>query len=331
MFVIEKKYDVGAGSSSPLGYPVEVTVGGFSSGILNGLSRTQEWGNVTHVYGGRVQPLPRRLAVEWVSFAEGEHGKAYQINTAIDYEKMEALFDKGYELQQHTGKPNKKKTFDTVVAGFAPGGVVIVWVEGGGRMIEIGRYQGYEVTTKDSNLDPETQKLLTPYWNEFYMDNERIVPTAVREANSKRKPPYGLWDSLRQRFNYTIYMEFANSGTFIGGTTRFVNGEFKYTYPKRLGGFVEMHEEAAPRNIVLFWYTGNEVELVTEVYLEEAYIRNLFNEMLEGDKNTKLALTIRINERNDYYTVRLKNDKGREQDVKLNPNEEVEIFLAPSK
>lgn len=323
---MKKIYKWGAGSSSPLGYPIRVTVGGFSFGALNGISSTKEWGNVTYRMGSGEAPLPRQLYVEWVSIAEGEHGKAYQIKADIDYEKMEKLFDEGYELEQFNGEASKPRKFNTVVAGFTPGGVVIVWIRGDGRRIEIGRYQGYEVTPEDSNLYPETLKLLTPYWNDMDRTNISYIPKEVLEANKGKEPPYGLWDSLRQRFDYTVKLECADGGRFIGGDMDYVNGELKYTYPKAEGEVLVLKEEAAPRRINIIWRSKNGKPLGAEMFLEESYSLALFKRMQEGDTATKIELTIRISEANDYCTLLIKNNKGKEEIVKLDPRKKIEFF-----
>lgn len=322
----EKKYKWGGGASSPEGYPVEVTVGGFSYRALSfGLVRGP-WGEVSYLGGDGYLPLPRKLVAEWVSFGEGEHGKAYQIKADLDYEKMEKLFDEGYELQFANGRPNEIENYGNVVAGFAPGGVVVVWVKGIGRKIEIGRYQGYEVTPEDSNLYPETLELLTPYWNAAFMNNVNVVPTNVREANKGKKAPYGLWDSLRQRFNYTVKVVCADGGKFIGGDIRYVNGEIKDAFPTAEGEALDLKEEAAPRRILVIWHTAKGEGVGARIYLEEVYSLELFRQMQEGDKTTEIELTIRVNEANDECTLVIKNNKGKEQLVKLDPLKEIEIF-----
>ena len=35
---------------------------------------------------------------------------------------------------------NENETYNYIVAGFAPGGVVVVWLSGSGKQIEIGRH-----------------------------------------------------------------------------------------------------------------------------------------------------------------------------------------------
>lgn len=301
-------------------------MGGFNYNALSFGVVTGSWGDINYLGGSGKAPLPRQVVAEWVSIAEGEHGKAYQIKADLDYQKMEKLFDEGYELQQISGEPSKKRNFDTVVAGFAPGGVIVVWVSGSARQIEIGRYQGYEVTPEDSNLYPETLRLLTPYWNDLYRTNAGYIPTNVQEANKGKETPYGLWDSLRQRFDYTIKVECADGGKFIGGDIRYVNGELKDIFPIEDGGALYLKEEAAPRKIIIIWRTAKGKGVGARIYLEEVYSLELFKQMLAGDKTTELELTIRINEANDYFTLVIKNNKGKEQLVKLDPLQEIEIF-----
>jgi len=62
------------------------------------------------------------------------------------------------------------------------------------------------------------------------------------------------------------------------------------------------------------------------MFLEESYSLALFKRMQEGDTATKIELTIRISEANDYCTLLIKNNKGKEEIVKLDPRKKIEFF-----
>ena len=75
----------------------------------------------------------------WVSYAED---CMYEIDTEIDYDKMLKLFNEGYYIPSMNDNPEpRKENYKEIIVGMAPGGVVVIWLQGLRRQIEIGRYQ----------------------------------------------------------------------------------------------------------------------------------------------------------------------------------------------
>lgn len=314
-----------AGVSGTVGYPIYVSTGGFSNKPMSSTFGGKIWGSPSFAWAAGKDPLPTRLSCEWVSFIESEEkGKVYRISTDIDYDKIRALFDQGFDLVGESGKVDHK-TFWVIIAGFAPGGTVIVWVDGAGRREEIGRYQGYEVSKEAPDFHRETLEKLEPYWQNVYLNNGAVVKANVR-ARTKNKPvPYGLWDSLRQRFNYRIVFEYPDQAKPINFINFSGNGELKYNYPNKNNEF-DIQNEAVPREISYVWRTEEGVKLATSVYFEESYLLDMFKRMNRHNPDAPLDLIIRFNELYDYYTVRIRNSEGKEEFVKLNPYEKVKIF-----
>lgn len=323
----EKEFYWQSGVSGTSGYPIYVSTGGFNHKSMHSTFGGKSWGSPSYAWAAGEDPLPTRLSCEWVSFTESEEqGKVYRISTNIDYEKIRKLFEKGYDLIRESGKI-EHKNFWVITAGFAPGGTVIVWVDGAGRCEEIGRYQGYEVSKDTRDLHKETLEKLEPDWRDYYLNNSSVVKTDVR-ARTKGKPiPYGLWDSLRERFNYNIIFKYPDNSKPVRISTQYGNGEFKYTYYQEgfKNSFIQ-NNEAVPLRITHLWRSGEEKKLVANVFFEEEYILNVFKRMSAHNPKASLELIIRFNEVFDYYTVRIKNSEGREEFVKVSPYEEIEIF-----
>lgn len=126
--------------SCPLGYPIDVhdgaliLPGGGSVGLYLG-THNGPWGSTGRSMSNGLKPLPKKIDVVWLSYAEDAF---YEIDEDIDYDKIRALFKEGYR----DSNTKKNRTYTTIVIGFAPGGVVVVWLNGPGKQVEVGRYQG---------------------------------------------------------------------------------------------------------------------------------------------------------------------------------------------
>jgi len=207
----------------PPGYPVEIYRGGFDGntyvslniGTATGISG---WGYCGNGMSNGLKPLPSKIDCIWVSYAERCH---YKINTEIDYVKLLKLFQEGYQDSNFFFNGNgeyKKTTFNHVVAGFAPGGVVVVWASGAGRQVEIGRYKGAKFVVPQAEidgLDASERLLFSEKEYDRIMNNTRIVPLEVREANAGKPIPYGLWDSYRIRYTWRPVVEVQQDGELI--------------------------------------------------------------------------------------------------------------------
>ena len=181
-------YDWKETISCPPGYPVEVYKGGLQNlqegtytSLNLGLHRGLEgWGSTGRSMDSGVKPLPNHLNVVYLSYAED---KFFQVDCDLDYEKMASLFRKGYEIKAVSGSGKiRHENYNTVIVGFAPGGVCVVWIAGVGRQTEIGRYQGKEVIIPQKEidgLDSHNHLLFEPEYRKKMMKAPNIVPLAV--------------------------------------------------------------------------------------------------------------------------------------------------------
>ncbi|OXE95001.1 hypothetical protein B0A64_24780, partial [Flavobacterium araucananum] len=153
------------GLSCPSGYPIEVYRGWLEGPLVsNGVNESPNsttsisgfgtttgmggWGKNSSGMSQGVKPIPQRLNCIWYSYVEE---LMYEIDTELDYPKMVKLFNEGF--QSSVRKRGKVMiTYDTITVGFTPGGVVVVWLQNGGRQVEIGRYQGNKVVISPKEI-----------------------------------------------------------------------------------------------------------------------------------------------------------------------------------
>ena len=151
-----KSFRWDASACAPLMYPVELYTGYFS--FENGGScyipksafEHGGWGESAHSFDGRSESssVPVGLDVTWISYTEN---KFYTGSFKLPKDTIAKLFEEGFTVFNQ----KMHDTYDNIIAGLAPGGVVVVWMRGqGGRAVEIGRYQASETRVSIQEFVP---------------------------------------------------------------------------------------------------------------------------------------------------------------------------------
>jgi hypothetical protein len=294
----------------PPGYPIEVYRGGLEGNVYVSLSQgtstgIRGWGASGAGMSYGIKPLPSRINCIWVSYAEG---CLYKIDSPIDYDKLVNLFREGYpDSNRKFGK--RKRTFSTILVGFAPGGVVVIWAMGAGRQVEIGRYKGekYQVPAEEiAQLDNHESLLFSKNEYKRIMHNTQIVPLAVREANEGQPIPYGLWDSYRSRYTWRPTYVVRDEGGKVDeiGIGCF-NGERENLFDESL---VEnkFEKRAIPDGLGFGWKDKNGQDYGGYIKFEEKEIFTAFQEVFKDDKDGQAELQFTINYANNFVTAQLK-------------------------
>ncbi|WP_316634876.1 DUF2931 family protein [uncultured Flavobacterium sp.] len=303
----------------PPGYPVEVYRGGLEgnaayASLSNGTSTgLRGWGcsGSGSSYGKKA--LPNRINCIWVSYAER---CLYNIDSAIDYDKLEQLFEEGYpDSNRKFGK--RKTTFTTIIVGFAPGGVCVIWAMGAGRQVEIGRYKGekYVVPQEEiAKLDNHESLLFSPAEYERIMNNTQIVPLAIRQANAGKPIPYGLWDTYRTRYTWKPVSVMKEDGGIVDeiGIGCF-NGENENLFDESLTEN-KYDKRAVPNGLGFGWKDKKGQIYGGSVHFDEEEIFKAFKEIYKDNSEGEAELEFTINKNNDFVTVLLK--KG-DKDIRL--------------
>ena len=325
---VEPKYEWGVAVNTPIGYPIRFyagRVGGMS--IIDEIYTTTEepdWGEAFSYENTSLETLPKDIDMVWLSYKEDCF---YRLKTAIDYEKVEKLFREGFNQRVPNGEV-RHKTYDTIVVGIAPGGVVVLWVGYGYfPLTEIGRYQAEKIDLKEPpGLDSHERLIFSKEDREEVLNSNTIIPEDFREANKNKPIPFGLWDSYRDH-QYQWYPTFEIPNGKIGDVDyQYWNGEADTFFFTNFITLEEHKDVFAPKELyhnirklplfkeIRFTYKAEDgikygvlVQFDWENTLE-AY-KKVFGEHPE---EVKAHLDIRINRINSYLTIRLVGDNGKE-------------------
>ena len=301
----EPEFEWEATCNSPIGYPIEVYRGYIGEGSLtNGLSAGEGgWGANGRSFGRGVKPLPKELSCIWVSYAED---CMYKIDCPVDYNKLVAVFEEGY--QSSVKKLGYKKiTYDAIIVGFAPGGVVVVWASGPGRTVEIGRYKGekYEVPQEQiDKLDASGRTIFDPKFRKMIMTSPNIIP--IEMQNNPKPIPYGLWDSYRTRYNWRPVFKVQLEGTIRSTYFEMINGEKEKLFDIALKEN-KYKKRARPIMVDFGWYDNKKKGFAAEIIFDELEIKAAFDSMYNENKDLQTELVFTVNHSNNYVTVMLKN------------------------
>ncbi|MEC5395899.1 DUF2931 family protein [Bergeyella sp. RCAD1439] len=320
--------------AAPLGYPVEVYRGGFSTkgGYFRSLVSSITTGKHGWGYGGggmssHKAPIPDHLHTIWFSYAESCF---YEVDTEIDKMKILALFREGYNWMTANGNI-RPDNYDRITAGFAPGGVVVVWVAGATQQVEVGRYQGRKIVISQEEIDalPQEDKLLFDKENQKeVMEDNSVIPQEVIEANKNKPIPYGLWDTYRKKYPWRLVFKFRGEAVLNSKgaiKNKFLNGEKFELYAKDFP-IETPFLQAVPRSFSFSWKAEDGFYYAGSCDFEEKIILSAFEEIFsDNNKDITVDLVISVNQANTYFIVRLIGSNGKEIII---PTPKIEVFRA---
>ena len=324
----QPEYEWGVAVNTPIGYPIRFyagRVGGMSiTGELYSELREPDWGCAFGYESTSMDKLPKSVDMVWLSYKEDCF---YRLKTAIDYEKIAKLFREGFDERFSNGKMNHT-TYNTVVVGIAPGGVVVLWVGSGYFPIkEIGRYQAEEIALREpEGLDNHQRLIFDKEYAKRLLTNNTIIPEDFREANKNKPIPFGLWDSYRDH-QYQWYPTFEIPNGRIGDVDyQYWNGEADTFFFTDFIALEGQKDVFAPQELyhdirklplykeIRFTYKAEDgIKYGVGLQFDWEDILKAYKKVFgEHPDEVKAHLDIRINRINSYLTVHLVGDNGKE-------------------
>ena len=321
----EPEYEWGVAVNTPIGYPIRfyaAMVGGRP--IVRELYTEKEepdWGNAFGYESTSMDKLPKSVDMVWFSYKEDCF---YRLKTAIDYEKIEKLFREGYKERVPNGEV-RHTTYDTIVVGIAPGGVVVLWAgDGYNKITEIGRYQAEKIDLKEPpGLDSHQRLIFSKEDREEVLNSDLTIPKAVREANKNKPIPFGLWDSYRDhQYQWFPVYEIPN-GKIGDVRVRYWNGEagttlytdFSFYKDKEDLFYLEepIQKRSLFKELVISYKAESGQKYLAKVWFDWEAVVAAYQKVFgkEADKVTA-HLDIRVNRANTYLTFQLIGDNGKQ-------------------
>lgn len=223
----------------------------------------------------------------------------YHLKAHFPVDKMKDLAQRAYatdesdsekplkEYINRTEEPNYENTYNHasisyermsgLVFGFAPKGMVVVWIDYSGVQIEVGRYQAEII--KD---DKELEKKIFASWS---MNRKQ-----VKEASFLPNAAPLQWDQYRTRYSWKPEISSTNPKLRLQQLyLHYYNGEYEIMLrPWILNP--EIRHRAIPKSMIFYWETGKDEAFQGEVYFDWEETHEMFKKTGENTiLNIKLA------------------------------------------
>ncbi|WP_454996995.1 DUF2931 family protein, partial [Capnocytophaga leadbetteri] len=219
----------------------------------------------------------------------------------------------------------RHKTYDTIVVGIAPGGVVVLWAGRGYKKItEIGRYQAEKIDLKEPpGLDSHERLIFSKEDREEVLNSDLTIPKAVREAHKNKPIPFGLWDSYRDhQYQWFPVYEIPN-GKIGDVRVRYWNGEagttlytdFHSYMSKEDFFYLEEPIQKRPlfKELVISYKAESGQKYLAKVWFDWEAVVTDYQKVFGKEANKVTAhLDIRVNRNNTYLTFQLIGDNRKQ-------------------
>lgn len=299
-----KKYDWLPTTCAPKFYPAEIFQSYFiledqeELNIPGDRSMYNGWGNLgpTHIVGEPLKSIPTKLNIIWMSYTEN---KFYEGTFDLSKEKISALFQEGY-----VDRLGRKKTFNKINIGVAPGGTIIIWVMGAGWSIEIDRFQAKETEVSMKEFKPYAIIDRAQYVSSIL----ESLPDNIKEGLKSTDNSFNPWkETYRNKYAWSPKLNFTNEGNLTEILAEFYNGE-KFFVEHTNPILNKFEDRALPRHMRLEWSDKNENKYGAKIYFDEIEIFQAFETIYKNPKTNQAELIIEIDKYNSNLSLSLKSE-----------------------
>lgn len=233
----QTKFSYKVSVTAPKEYPIEVYLGylsrdkDFITTIPKDGVERQGWIAQGSSSGSGGNIIPDFVELTWLSYAEK---KFWKLETQLPTDKILDFFREGFIFKNSRKNDTiTHETYDRIVIGTAPGGVVVIWLDAGLKRVEIGRYQAKETYVDKMKFQPvkdpdETQQ---EFFDTYY---DIVVPDTIKEKIKKEGIPFGLWDNYRKKYSWRLNCAFYKKDNNSYQNIVFLNGEHDKLYEEEL-------------------------------------------------------------------------------------------------
>ena len=299
---MEKKFDWSATLSAPQEYPIQVYKGKIAAPdyqqSLEGFGViSYGWGveGGTVVMGPDQKILPENLEITWISFVEQ---KNYHGKWILPTEKLVHLFDEGF-IDEHT---KKKETYNTIIVGLAPKGLVVVWLQGAGHQVELCKFMAQETEIDLKTVAADDKHLFDKEYNDIVL-NGRIAPKVKEKIKSEGYPKPEVYEVYRARYNSKPIIVLPEGSILNSLSMEFYNGEREMFFKENVAK-IDYNQRAVLKYFNAYWIDKNNTKY--GVWIESFEENEIGQAYQDLGKESKIDVTIQILN-NSKINVILKN------------------------
>lgn len=312
-----KEYDI-----TPI-YDYIKTLEGNPAGLPYG-SSSGSWGS-----SGSMWTAQKGTPIGFeITYYSGYENKYYEIKEDFDVHYIKEMTNRCYPFKDEFSEEPVKELitkeeynkhfeslryyyapFSTLVFGFAPKGMVVVWMRyGGANTIELGRFQANEITDK-GKIKECKEKYISTYRLDEKIYEEQSIKYLLPDASPEK------WDNYRLRYNWNYSVISENKGfKLLQIANEFFNGERENIFRPTLLNPV-MKQKAIPEMMTLFWETSAKERYQAKLFFDWEQT----NEFLKKqDGNTTFNIT--INDDNTKLEIKVNGEPFPIKSIRIYPN-----------
>lgn len=324
-----EKYDWEQGISVPEGYPVKLTYDSRFVIPVRGDKNPVTLLNTDDVYFGQWRlpkttlktsdeggvVLPDSLRLKWYSFVENKY---YQLNVKLDKNKISNYFKTGFKWDiSGNGSQIIDETYNSLTAGLAPGGDVIVWISGINHTKEIGAFKAREIT---KNVLHDYDIITDEKRNEVLNDTT-YIPKQFKTENKNKSIPYGIWiNKYRKKYNWKCTINIDKKIENQSLDFNFFNAEAYVLYKDEIAK--SNYDKQVLPAFFVYSFKNNQKRYKAFFDFDEEEVYRHFETIAQNNPDEPIDLVININSELSKVSIQLKTKTKVLDFVKM---KEVEI------
>jgi hypothetical protein len=196
-----------------------------------------------------------------------------------------------------------------LIFGFAPKGMVVVWIGFGPTQIEVGQYQAEKITN-----EAEIKRLKEKY-QKIYRVDAALFEELAKEYYLPDESPE-KWINYRKKYNWAPNISSDNKKfKLFSINTDYYNGERDILLRPFVGN-PSVKERAIPKEIDFFWETGKNDAFEGRIFLNWEKANEAFK---NAEKNFKM--NIKISADNNSFDIFLNNQPLKADSVRIYKSE----------
>lgn len=299
------RYDISVAGNAPTGLPADIAfllLGRRSEEQICAIRKFPfigPWGcnGRNDLHFTEQIPLPDYLDTVYLSAIEK---KFYSLETALDVNLIKTYRDKYMSLDGE-----QKLSF---IVGFAPYGIVVLWLYYPKKQYIIGVYQGEEIEVDMEDFLPNNPNILLDKICDHYVKTEERVNSEVIKSMLNEN----FFQKLMHQFSYRYAIEFVSNDSkdyqdFINKyelksiTDSLIDGTFNKLND---GSLLHYHKGGVVQKNSIEWIHGKN-QYSCCFFFNELQIQSIFERFYGAHPETKTDFIIRIDAENKKYELSL--------------------------
>ncbi|BAP31811.1 uncharacterized protein CHSO_2774 [Chryseobacterium sp. StRB126] len=268
------------------------------------------WGLTSGGYAGGdiFKPVPDSVFVKWICAIDGYR---YEGGSKLPKDKMLDLFK--------NGRDSKEEKYSQIIAGFAPGGNVTVWMSGQGNNKEIINFKAENKGVwKESEEAEKIEKEI--------LSSEKFINSEVNIYRYLHGVPYSVWEKGEKTYKYDIGFSSEENRDFYESVTAFSKdgsyiflneNQFIIPYKDWLSNHIMdgVKEGKLPVHTVVQWISEDDKQWYKGEIVFPVDFQNTFESFYQKNKNVHIVYVMdKLNASGNYTfgTIWLQSSTSKE-------------------